>query len=244
MIRSLRAFVICACGAMVVACKPSAETPSTADPGPPKKQITGQEEREATIPSHAPIDDKTAQSLVPAPPVVEASNDAHPGPLPKGDEGEGVDSVPTGEEVTQVDPSSIEVQAVNFSGFDDAVQSFHGKVVVADFWGTWCTVCKEKFPKFVDLAKSYEGRDDVVFLTVANELDAGMDEVKEYLAKSNPPTKNFLLEENPSEVPGRFGSEAGLPLYLVYSADGQVTLRTNDVDAAIHKVHELLPLTQ
>lgn len=222
----LLVFGICV---VIIGCKPTAEQPSPADANPPKKRITGQEEVAPSAPATSPIDDKTAQSLVPAPPV---ATNPEPGPLPKG------------EGAKDVDPASVDVQGVNFAGFDDAVQSFQGKIVVADFWGTWCTVCKEKFPKFVDLAKSYEGRDEIVFVTVANELEAGIDEVKEYLAKSNPPTKNYLLEENPSEVPARYGSEAGLPLYLVYAADGQVALRTNDVEAAVQKVHELLPLTK
>jgi thiol-disulfide isomerase/thioredoxin len=228
------------CG-VIAGCQSNAETPSTSDAKPPKKQITGQEEVAPSAPATVPIDDKTAQSLVPAPP---AATNPQPDPLPRGEGVEGGIPLPKDEGAKDVDPASIEVQAVSFSGFDDAVKSFQGKIVVADFWGTWCTVCKEKFPKFVDLAKSYEGRDEVVFLTVANELDAGMDEVKGYLAKSNPPTRNYLLEENPSEVPAKFGSQAGLPLYLVYSADGQVALRTNDVDAAIQKVHELLPLAK
>jgi thiol-disulfide isomerase/thioredoxin len=48
------------------------------------------------------------------------------------------------------------------------LQDYRGKVVVLNFWATWCGPCREEMPIFVELQKEYESR-GVVF--VAASLD-------------------------------------------------------------------------
>jgi thiol-disulfide isomerase/thioredoxin/uncharacterized protein HemY len=46
---------------------------------------------------------------------------------------------------------------------------FAGKVVVINFWATWCGPCKEEMPRLNQLVRSYQGRDDVVFIGISSE---------------------------------------------------------------------------
>jgi len=46
-----------------------------------------------------------------------------------------------------------------------------GKVVVLSFWATWCGPCRELEPLFADVAATYAGRSDVVFLAVDTDED-------------------------------------------------------------------------
>ncbi len=53
------------------------------------------------------------------------------------------------------------------SGFEWRLSDLAGKIVVLKFWATWCGPCLAEFPHFVELLKTYEGDEEVVFLTVA-----------------------------------------------------------------------------
>ncbi len=53
------------------------------------------------------------------------------------------------------------------NGIEWRLSDLEGKIVVLKFWATWCGPCIEEFPHFVELLKTYEGDEEVVFLTVA-----------------------------------------------------------------------------
>ena len=56
---------------------------------------------------------------------------------------------------TLPDPDGKQVSAADFKG----------KVVVVDFWATWCPPCKVEIPGYITLQKKYAG--DVVFIGIS-----------------------------------------------------------------------------
>jgi thiol-disulfide isomerase/thioredoxin len=49
-----------------------------------------------------------------------------------------------------------------------------GKIVVLDFWATWCSPCRVQHPLYEQVEKRFEGNPDVVFLSVNTDEDHGL----------------------------------------------------------------------
>lgn len=54
----------------------------------------------------------------------------------------------------------------SFAGDPLRSDSLAGKVVVLDFWASWCAPCRRTLPGLETVVDEYDGRDDVVFLAV------------------------------------------------------------------------------
>ena len=58
--------------------------------------------------------------------------------------------------------SPLDFKMDGLDGKEVDLAKYKGKVVLLDFWGTWCGPCVEKLPKVQQFAEKYAGRDVVV----------------------------------------------------------------------------------
>jgi len=58
---------------------------------------------------------------------------------------------------------------VTLAGDTIFASRFLGKVLVVNFWATWCEPCKEEIPQLNQLVAEFKDADDVVFLGISNE---------------------------------------------------------------------------
>lgn len=91
-------------------------------------------------------------------------------------------------------PESIIENAVftDLDGNDVSIQDFAGKVVVIDFWESWCGPCLQVFPSLDELRGEYP--DDFEVLAVTIGMTEGPDEAKAF-AEKNGYDFNFLYDE-------------------------------------------------
>jgi peroxiredoxin len=93
---------------------------------------------------------------------------------------------------------------------------YRGKVVLLDFWATWCTGCKQELPWFSDFQKTYGPKGLAV---VGVSLDEGGWKVlRPFLAVAKVPYKILLGNESTAH---RFGI-ANLPDTLLIDRQGRV----------------------
>ncbi len=52
------------------------------------------------------------------------------------------------------------------SGQEQSLSEYRGKIVVLNFWATWCPPCREELPMLNKLAKEYDGK-NVVFIAAS-----------------------------------------------------------------------------
>lgn len=62
---------------------------------------------------------------------------------------------------------------------------YHGKVVLLDFWATWCTGCKEEIPWFSAFRNTY-GKQGLIIVGVSMD-EGGWNVLKPFLAKNPMP---------------------------------------------------------
>ena len=76
------------------------------------------------------------------------------------------------------------------SGEEIALQSFRGKVVLLNFWATWCGPCREELPELARVQEKFRKRGlAVVAVTVDNELE----NVRSFLRKFEPEVMAYSL---------------------------------------------------
>lgn len=95
-----------------------------------------------------------------------------------------------------------------------------GKVLVLDFWATWCGPCRAQYPLYEEVKKRFKQRDDVVFLAISTDEDPAL--VKPFLEEMKW-NKNVYLDEGLA----RLMVVANIPSTVVFDKQGQISSRMN-----------------
>ena len=103
------------------------------------------------------------------------------------------------------------------------IKDYRGKVVVINFWGTWCGPCKAELPHFNDVANEYEGR--VVVLTLHTSY--GNDPVV-YVEENFPDSKivwayDVALDDFSDEYYTALSGKGSYPMTIILDEDGVIT---------------------
>jgi DsbE subfamily thiol:disulfide oxidoreductase len=97
---------------------------------------------------------------------------------------------------------------------------FKGKVIILDFWATWCPPCRAEIPGFVELQKKYQGQGlRIVGVSVDQ---ASSDTVKSFAQKSGINYPVVLADTN---VVTAFGGIDGLPTTFIIDGNGHIVKR-------------------
>jgi thiol-disulfide isomerase/thioredoxin len=118
---------------------------------------------------------------------------------------------------------NVSVQSVTAEEFKKIIAAQKGKVVLVDFWATWCGPCREKFPKTLALAKKYASQGlTVVSVSMDSPDPKDQEKVLHFLQQQNAQIINLANRMDDSEAAfGAFDIDGGaLPHYKIFDRKG------------------------
>lgn len=97
-----------------------------------------------------------------------------------------------------------------------------GKIVVIDFWATWCPPCRAEMPWLVAMAKKYESR-GVAFVAISEDDPPGQVPLVTEFARQVPGLERYAVLGDP-EIESRYGVTS-LPTLFIVDREGRLVQR-------------------
>ncbi|MBW8866428.1 MAG: TlpA family protein disulfide reductase [Acidobacteria bacterium] len=116
-------------------------------------------------------------------------------------------------------PANLDFTLKDVDGKDVRLADYKGKVVLLDFWATWCLPCKMEIPIFIDLYNRYKSQGFEVVSIVLLDRFAN---AKPYAAKMQ---MNYpVLDGDPlqDKIDDAYGPLFGLPMSFLIGRDGRL----------------------
>jgi thiol-disulfide isomerase/thioredoxin len=116
-------------------------------------------------------------------------------------------------------PANWDFKLKDLDGKEVTLASFKdsNKVVLLNFWATWCGPCKAEIPGFVELQEKYKDTLTIIGYSVDDTAELAKKYAAEY--KMNYP---ILLGEGREDVQDAYGPIWGIPASFIISKDGRV----------------------
>jgi len=118
-------------------------------------------------------------------------------------------------------PANLNFTLKDIANTDVKLSSFKGKVILLDFWATWCGPCKIEIPWFIEFQNKY-GKAGLQVIGVS--IDDTLPKLKPYVEtmKMNYPVLQGLDHD---DIQDAYGPMFGIPVTTIISRDGKVCLK-------------------
>ena len=96
------------------------------------------------------------------------------------------------------------------------LSSYRGKVVVLDFWATWCDPCREETPYLVQLQQKYGDRGLQI---IGISMDDGPEPVRDFYQQFH---MNYPVVMGTAKTGELYGGVLGLPIAFFVDREGKI----------------------
>ena len=106
----------------------------------------------------------------------------------------------------------------DLAGKVTSMDDLKGKVVLVNFWATWCPPCRAEVPELIALQKKLGDKLQIIGISE----DDSIDDVHQYIQKMS---INYPVVMSTSEIVQAYGGVAALPTTFVLDPEGKVVQR-------------------
>jgi cytochrome c biogenesis protein CcmG, thiol:disulfide interchange protein DsbE len=116
--------------------------------------------------------------------------------------------------VRNPDPAP-DIQTKDVNGKELSLEAYKGKVVLLNFWATWCGPCRSEIPSLIQIQEAYKDRLQIIGMDVD-------DDEEQLRAFAKDQGMNYPVAVTPVPVRLAYGGIGALPTLFVINQDGKV----------------------
>ena len=122
-----------------------------------------------------------------------------------------------------------ELTLKDLNGTDVSLSEYKGKVILVNFWATWCEACRTEIPWLIEMHQKY-GSNGFVILGIALDEEgksvvAPFVERERFDVNGRKLTINYEILVGNDDAADKFGGLIGYPTSILISRDGKVVKR-------------------
>lgn len=135
----------------------------------------------------------------------------------------------------------ITFQMLNYSNSNAKLSDFRGKLVILDFWATWCSSCIIKFPKLESLQSTFKNKIQIVLINSVKSSGDKLGRINEFMRKRKERGQPINLTTAVQDsVALKLFPHNSLPHYVWIASDGRVEAITNSDEVTQDNIQKKL----
>ncbi len=143
----------------------------------------------------------------------------------------------------QVKPTLTKAPDFRLTALDGSrvtLSEYRGKVVLLDFWATWCVPCQTEVPRFISFQNRFGSKG---FQVIGVSMDDSEVPVRKFHDKFK---INYPIAMGTAQVAEAYGGILGLPVTYLVAPDGSVAKKyegSADLDQMEKDIEQLISLS-
>src|SRR5438270_5423882 len=115
-------------------------------------------------------------------------------------------------------PRAPDVQFTKLDGSALRLSDLHGRVVLLNFWATWCVPCRSEMPEFNQLQHDFEARG----LSIVGASISPLDTPDVISSFQRDVKQNYMVVRGAEEIGNQFSNGPGLPDTHILDSEGRI----------------------
>lgn len=118
----------------------------------------------------------------------------------------------------EIGKTAPQFQATTFDGTKIQLSEFQGKVVLIDFWASWCGPCRQEMPFLNELHQKYR---KTPFEIIAINIDDKIENAKKFIDRLSEPVHLTIVEDSKQQIPPLYDIK-GMPTSILIDKEGVI----------------------